>query len=164
MRMKLLPNYFKKIGLFLFFVGFVMSFLSTGVDGFVEGYVDSRNEYLTRNSAKKGIEFHPKESGDFHYGLSLSDGWNRFFDLCVYGGMLLYMLSREKNEDEFFRVIRLETGWMTMVFALALIFLIYLLAGEIKVGLSYLLALPLIFFLILYHFRKKWIVMEDSDE
>lgn len=162
MRTKLLPYYFKKIGLAIFFAGFIMSFLTTGINAFVDGF----NEGYNTQQKEYGSEIQLEDISDnaaseqiISYGLGLSTGWVRFFDLCVYLGMLIYALSKEKKEDEFFHILRLESFWLSMVICLFILLLIHLFKGEIQIGTSFIISIPLILYLILHHFRKQ-IIME----
>ena len=135
MKFYLLPNYFKKIGLLLFLVG---SFL-IGIDGFLEGFFDG-SEYE---------DFKP----DFK--LIWSEGWTLFWNLCSIAGVLIYALSREKKEDEWHKVLRLETGWITFVICLGLLFVCYAIMGEIDLSINIVISLPVILFLIIFFFRKR---------
>lgn len=150
MKTHLLPNYFKKIGLILFFFGFIAGVLTYGVDDFKAGYRDGVNAADGKESPKVELaETHE------HFGKVWTEGWIRFFDLCNIAGILIYALSGEKREDEMYRTLRLETGWLTFVIWLFFIFIIYSIWGELKMSLSYVLTVPLLLFLVMFFFRKR---------
>ena len=150
MKTHLLPNYFKKIGLILFFFGFISGFLTYGVDDFMDGM----NAAIQDHNEGKISKFEETVTHD-HFGKVWSEGWIRFFDLCNISGILIYVLSKEKSEDEMYRLLRLETGWLTFVIWLFGIFVIYSIWGEIRLSLFYILTFPLLLFLLLFFFRKQ---------
>ena len=153
MKTFLLPNYFKRIGLVLCFLGIIAGFFTNGVDDFIAGAEEAYHHHQNQHVAEFSSD-DSEPSEHVHFGITWTEGWIRFFDLCFIGGVLIYALSGEKKEDELFRTLRLETGWITFVIFLAIIFIIYAIWGEIKFALSYILGFPLILFLLIFHFRK----------
>lgn len=150
MKTRLLPHYFKKIGLILFFFGFIAGFLTSGVDDFKAGFMAGSNAADgVKSSSVELTETHE------HFGKVWTDSWIRFFDLCNIAGILLYALSKEKKEDEMYRIMRLETGWLTLVIWLFSIFIIFSIWGEVKLPLFHILAFPLLLFLLLFSIRKQ---------
>ncbi len=137
MKTQLLPNYFKKVGLILFFLGFIF----TGLDDFREGFFES---YLNG-----------EESIDQYFKQYWSEGWILFWNLCSVGGVILYALSREKKEDEWYKMLRFETGWITFIICLGILFVSYSIFGEVELSIDVVINLPVSLFLIIFFFRKR---------
>lgn len=117
------PNYFKKIAIIIFVVSIVFSFLSSlhsFVEGFEEGYNSASSE--EEQISIKADPFTEQTRSIFKWtGLTLS--------FC---GLIMYMFSSEKVEDEFFQHLR----YKALVKSLILIWIIYGLVYIFKEGIS----------------------------
>lgn len=153
MKTFLLPNYFKKIGLVLFFVGWIAGFLTYGVDDFRAGMQGAI--YQENLQHAEAFEYDSESIEHVRFGMTWTEGWTRFFDLLTIGGMLIYAVSRERSEDELYLKLRLETGWITFLIWLLGIFVAYSIWGEVDLSLSYTLGIPLVLFLIIFYYRKR---------
>lgn len=99
MRLRLLPSYFKKIGLTLFVLTVWPDFLR----GYIEGY----------NDASEKTEIPPLSEFTF-WGIEVySDSFFELFSILSVIGLILYALSRDKILDEFLLKLRIEAMHLT---------------------------------------------------
>ena len=133
MKIQLLPNVFKKIGLLFWIVGGIPDF----VKGYTEGYKDGSSEVINNP-------------------LSISDQAHFYMTTISLVGIIIYALSKEKIEDEYMKKLRLES--VTITFVLSVFFV---LVGTLIKGIDYsycadsLVELQLLLFLIIFFFKKR---------
>lgn len=138
----LIPNRFKTVGFVLFCLGFVL--------GFFYYFFDFEPNILNFQKAYK-----------YNVGgqvWQFGSDYNNFIDeialiLIVFGG-LIWGFSKEKNEDEFFNQIRLNSLMWAFVINYAFIFLctIFLYDFGFLSVMTLNLVTPLIIFLIRYNY------------
>lgn len=134
MKIQLLPNYFKWIGLLMFFVGGVPSFMKGWNEGYSEGAGDT--------------------SANFPY--TFSEQTLLISALIGLLGMIIYALSREKIEDEFIKILRWQSVTIAFVISIIIVIIDMLLHGtkDIIDG-QYLTELQLLIYLIVFYFKKR---------
>ncbi len=137
--MKLLPHYFKRIGLFLFFLGFILA-LDSVREGFTEGYTRAEVENFTH---------------------ILPEAFRFWGDFTSLSGLLLYVLSRNRTEDEFAQKLRYESAFLLMVLTILVVLILYVFNHEILIEPSMFLALQMIAYLIIRAFKRGIILMKD---
>ncbi|BFP41332.1 hypothetical protein FGF1_21770 [Flavobacteriaceae bacterium GF1] len=133
MNFQVLPNWCKKLGLGLF----VIASLLTGGDAF-----------------KDGVEGVPMGTNHFFknlYGSRL----DHFLSLLPIFGLLIYMLSKEKIEDDYIKFLRLNSYQLTVIILLVVAFIIYIFSPEIKFSLDITLSLFIVLFLVIFYFKKN---------
>lgn len=136
MNIKMLPNWCKKIGILIFLLGFFI----VGYTGFLEGFQKGLN----------GNEIEPKKIESF-----LSDKMIHFFDVIAIIGMLIYLLSKEKIEDDYINKLRLESYQLTSFTGLAITILLYVFSKDITLTLDYFIILFLATYLIIFALKKR---------
>ena len=136
MKIKMLPNWCKKLGFAVFLIG---SFIS-GYKGFMQGLTGELNS----NSTKY----------DFFVN-SFNDPVLHFFEVLAVFGMILYMFSKEKIEDDYINILRLESYQLAILIGLALTVVIYIVWGNLSFKIDYIINLFLIFYLIIFAFKKR---------
>jgi len=129
----ILPNWGKRLGLFIF----IFFEITTAGEPFMDGF--------------KGVP-----SGTHHflkdfYGLNLF----YFLDALPLVGLLIYMLSKEKVEDDYIKLLRLESYQITIIILLIVALIIYLFDVTFKVSLDMVLPLFMLLFLITFYFKKR---------
>ncbi len=128
MNFKLLPNHFKKIGLTVFFISFFLG----GGDSFMDGF----------KQVNPGTHHYFKDL----YGPFLS----KVISVSPIIGLLLYLLSKEKIEDEYIKLFRLETFQTATIIGLLIGLVLYVFNENLKFSLeSFLFIYLLIYFFIL---------------
>jgi hypothetical protein len=141
--MKLLPHAFKWIGLILFFLGFVFNSIDEGRRDFMKGY---------NSTVKEPVEyvFNPVLPEDI---MHISD-----FTMLI--GLLVYILSKNKREDEFAQKLRYESAFMVLVLTIIVILVWYIFVPDFKIEPSTLISTQMIFYLIIRSIKKQVILAE----
>jgi len=132
MKIQLLPNYFKWIGLLMFIAG--------GVPEFIEGY----NSYECKNCDNSTIpQFFSEQTAFILSVISLL-------------GMIVYALSREKIEDEFIKVLRWQSATLTFVLTVIIMLITLFVYKKADVLTAYnILEIQLYLYLIIFFFKKR---------
>ncbi|WP_394974493.1 hypothetical protein [uncultured Croceitalea sp.] len=133
MDFQILPNWFKKLGLALFFIASIL----TAGDSFMDGW----------NNVPMDTHHYFK---DF-YGKTL------FHILYILPtlGLLIYMLSKERTEDDFIKLLRLEAYQITVISFLAIAFIFYIIKPETNFSLDWFLSLFMLLFLLVFYIKKQ---------
>lgn len=137
MKTQILPNWFKKLG-FLIFI--VFTFLGGG-DNFIDGY-------------KSGYSMIDQTGSDIfksYFGENLI----HFFEILGIIGILIYMMSKEKVEDDYINKLRLESFQITAIIGLGLTILLYAFSKDLKLTLDYFIMLFLMFYLVIFFIKKR---------
>ena len=133
MDFQILPNWSKRVGLFIFFFSM---FLVAG-DSFMDGF--------------KGFPI-----GTHHYFKDFFGKTLYFiFEILPLIGLLIYMLSKERVEDDYIRLIRLQSYQTTVIVLLTMALIVYLFNVEYQVSLDMILSLFMMLFLIIFYFKKR---------
>jgi len=140
--MKLLPHYFKWIGIGLLILSFVF-----GIDDFLLGFTGALPSEPPEDFKRIFPEIFPQIS-----------------DFILLIGLLIYLVSKNKREDEFIQKIRYESAYIVLVITILGILVLYIINPEIKLNVSYLLAFQMLFYLVVIFFRKRMILGEDYEE
>lgn len=141
--MKLLPHYFKWIGLSLFFLGLLVNSIDDGRVSFIEGYNLSSKDPVEINITRVFPE----------YVMHLSD-------VVSIVGLLFYFISKSKREDEFMEKLRNETAYLVLTLSIIVLLLFYVFNKNLKFDPSTIIQLQMIFFLIIRAFKRKRILDE----
>lgn len=133
MNFQVLPNWCKKLGLGLFFIASIL----TAGDSFMDGW---KNVPIGTNHYFK----------DF-YGASV------FHILYILPtlGLLIYLLSKERTEDDFIKLLRLEAYQITVISFLTIAFVFYIIKPETSFSLDWFLSLFMLLFLLVFHLKKQ---------
>lgn len=140
--MKLLPHYFKWIGIGLLILSFVF-----GIDDFLLGFTGASMDLPPDNFKRILPEF-----------------FSQLSDYVLLIGLLIYLVSRNKREDEFIQKIRYESAYIVLAITILGILVLYIINPDIKLNASYLLAFQMLFYLVIKFFRKRMILGEDYEE
>ncbi|WP_456376294.1 hypothetical protein [Lutibacter sp.] len=136
MKIQIFPNWCKKLGLIIFFL---FSFVSGG-DDFIDGLIG-----------------HPYKSeiGSTLFLSYFGENLIHFFDVLGIIGILIYMMSKEKIEDDYITKLRLESFQLTAIIGLSLTILLYAFSKDIKLTLDYFIMLFLMFYLVIFFIKKR---------
>ncbi|PQJ71940.1 hypothetical protein [Polaribacter butkevichii] len=135
MKVKMLPNWCKKLGLAVFFIGFIIS----GFKGFMDGLTASTSNTSTF---------------DFFENLC-SKSVLHLFEVLAIIGMVIYMFSKEKVEDDYINILRLESFQLTSLIGLLITITSYIAYGNLNLNLDYFINLYLMFYLIIFAIKKR---------
>lgn len=135
MKIKMLPNWCKKLGVSIFLLGFIVS----GYKGFMDGMT---------GYAVNGDKFD-------NFERLFSDPMLHLFDIIAILGMVIYMFSKEKIEDDYINKLRLESYQLTALIGLGITIILYTFSNNIKLSLDYFINLFLMFYLIAFALKKR---------
>lgn len=145
MKTQILPNWCKKLGLILFII---FSFLGSG-DDFIDGVKSGYNDYSSTN-----YTINPSENSttfSSYFGKNLT----HLFEIAGIFGILIYMMSKEKIEDDYINKLRLESFQLTAIIGLSISILLYAFSKDLEITLDYFIMLYLMFYLIIFFIKKR---------
>lgn len=152
MKTQILPNWFKKLGLVIFFFATIMN----GGINFLNSSKLYRIPGIDVNSVGKSIEY---DSG-FTGLLSAFTGgaFPHYIDILAILGMLVYIIAREKVEDDYINKLRLESFQLTTIIGLIAAIIIYTTARDLMLTLDYYI-FPFIWtYLILFVIKRRFYI------
>jgi len=141
--MKLLPHVFKQIGLTVFLIGFVVSMIDDGRHGFIDGWNEARSI----------------GEDEIPFVRIMPDFVSKLADYATMLGLLLYILAKNRSEDEFAQKLRYESAYIVLVVSIFLVFILYIIDSEINLSPSTVLMLQMVFYLIV-RIIKKFLILE----
>ncbi|MGN8225941.1 hypothetical protein [Gracilimonas sp. BCB1] len=148
MTFQFLPNFFKKIGLFIF--------VATGIPAFKKGYTEGRN-------AARGIENPDVYEVFTFWGFRITEPIYNILAVIGIFGLLLYLFSKDKKMDEFLTRIRFEALQVTFVLSALIIFLFLVFEPAMTINAQLLLEGQVILFLIINKAKKQWALPGDRE-
>jgi hypothetical protein len=140
--MKLLPHYFKWIGIGLFFASMLL-----GIDDIQRGYLDGSNTNTIND-----------------FNQLLPEICSQLSDYILLLSLLLYILAKNKTEDEFAQKLRYESAFIVLIGTILTVFIIYLFNTEFVIKPSTFLALQMIGYLIVRLLKRRVILGGDHEE
>tara|TARA_R110000868_G_scaffold181808_1_gene422747 strand:- start:510 stop:965 length:456 start_codon:yes stop_codon:yes gene_type:complete len=151
MQTQILPNWCKKLGLILF----IIASLLNGSLNFIN---NSINKYGISgiNTSEFGEQSNNELLGllNAFSGGALSHGIDFFAIVAI----LIYMISKEKVEDDYINKLRLESFQLTFIIGLITTIGIYILDKNLKLTLDYFI-FPLLWSYIIIFFIKRRIYL-----
>ena len=148
--MKLLPHYFKWIGIILFFLGMITAGIDDGREDFIEGWNAGAGNHT--------------EKIDITIKRVFPEEVSHIADFVSIFGLLIYVLSKQKREDELMQKLRFESAFLVMVLTLAVILILYGFNSDLKVDPSTLLSLQMIAYLIVRALKRQFILGEYEEQ
>ena len=145
MRIQILPNWCKKMSLIIFLIASILS----GGDDFVNGFNAGRNEAAPSYDMANATD--TTTISDLIGGETVVN----FFQLLAILALVGYILSREKVEDDYLNIIRLESYQIAflLICSFALVLLIF--NVDYSYGLFDSLTLFLWSYLIVFFVKKR---------
>lgn len=135
MKLQMLPNWCKKLGFIIFLIGASVSMY----EGFMEGLTGA-----------------PSDSGQFDSVKNyLGEKAIHWFDILSILGMIIYIFSKEKVEDDYINKLRLESYQITALLGLSVTIVLYAFSEDIKLTLDYFIILFLWTYLITFAIKKR---------
>ncbi|HEA81229.1 MAG TPA: hypothetical protein ENI01_12275 [Maribacter sp.] len=133
-----MPNRFKTIGLILFIIGFVIPLILAFTSGFSEPYTSNETSRLSEKVIDSSL--------------------SKWLDILTIVGMLIYMLSKEKVEDDYIIKLRLESYQIATILCLIVIIILHIINNEMMFNVSDFIYAFIILYLITFYLKKKVIV------
>lgn len=122
MNIQILPNWCKKLGIAIFLVGLLGLFV-TFIISLNNSEIADGAYMVGYNAGKKLRELF---EGSFFMGISIG----RTIALATLLGMMTYLFSKEKVEDEYIAKLRLESYQLTFLIIVSFVFITFLLGGN----------------------------------
>lgn len=152
MKIQILPNWYKKLGLIIFFFATVMN----GGINFLSSSKLYRIQGIDINSIAKS---HGHDGGIRALLTAFTGGaFPYYIDVVAILGMLIYMIAREKVEDDYINKLRLEAFQLTTIIGLIAAIIIYITAKGLMLTLDYFI-FPFIWaYLILFFVKRRFYI------
>lgn len=139
MTFQFLPNYFRKIGIFIFVVA--------GIPAMKKGYIEGYN-------AASGMQ-NPETFEAFRvFGLLITEQVYHTLSIIGVLGLLMYLFSKEKLMDEYLVRLRLESVQITFIMTALFVFGALLINREWTVSAIGLIEYQLVLFIIVSSIKK----------
>lgn len=145
MRFQIFPNWSKKIGLVFFITA---SLINGGVNFFkapktIQGIDATSLNILNENGFRTLL--------NAFTGGALMNSINIFAIV----GMIIYILSKEKIEDDYINKLRLEAFQLTTVVGLLIVVSLFFLPKELKLTLDYIIYPYLWFYIAIFFIKRR---------
>ncbi len=147
MKLQILPNWFKKVGLIMFIVGTIIGSGDKIVAGFRDGYNAGRNG--TSNDINISLDH--SHFSEFFGGERVT----HFFYVLSFIGLLVYMLAKEKAEDDYINKLRLESFQLTSIITLIIGIILLAFSKISDISLDLFISLFFWFYLITFFIKKR---------
>ena len=135
MNFQILPNRAKSIGLAIFIICSCFPPLTAFILGISSSFISNESTRLTQ------ALFNP-----------LFLLWLNILGII---GMLIYMLSKEKIEDEFITKLRLESFQITLIILLVTTLILLLFGDTLMFNVSYVAYMFIFIYLIIFYLKKR---------
>mgnify|MGYP006104374823 CR=1 FL=1 len=147
MKTQILPNWCKKLGLILFIFASLLNgslnFINNSINKYKISGINTSEIATESDNGILGL-LNAISGGGLGYGID-------FFAIIA---MLIYMISKEKVEDDYIDKLRLESFQLTFIIGLLVTILIYVFAKDLKLTLDYFI-FPLLWSYITIFFIKR---------
>jgi hypothetical protein len=77
------------------------------------------------------------------------------FDILYMLGLLIYMLSKEKIEDEYIKILRLESYQLVTILGICFSLISYALSKNLEFTLDYFIFCFMVFYLVIFSLKKR---------
>lgn len=141
-----LPYYFKKIGITLVIIAFILSIIAN-INDLCNGFVYGLNYDNSEITEAADFNIISNDLGKTLTWISLT---------LSFTGFLMYMFSQEKIEDEFIQKLRYMSLAKSLLFTWLIASLLFIINGTVKLEGFYILQFQLIIYVIIYNYYKKW--------
>ena len=145
MKIKMLPNWCKRLG----FLVFIISLLINST------YIESRKSFLEGYYAGYGIKNEILNLEPILFESVFGSQSLHFFSVLIIIGLIIYMFSREKVEDDYIDKLRLESFKLTSLIGLGCSMLLYIIFKTLKLELDYFVLIFLIVYLNIIALKKS---------
>lgn len=150
MNFQILPNWCKKLGVVLFVI---FSFLE-GRDSFIEGYREGSSN--SKEMFEFGVERVERDiKNDFSFSQYFGEDVMLVFGAISIIGMIIYILSKEKVEDDYIKILRLESYQLSFLITTIISLVLYLLGLNREVEMATIISVLLGLYLIIFAIKKR---------
>lgn len=139
MTFQFLPNFFKKIGLFIF--------IAAGIPAMKKGFVEGWN-------AAEGIPASETFQAFSVFGFTITEPIYNLLAIIGVAGLLMYVFSKDKVMDEFLVRLRLEAVQLTFIISALFIFAVLIFKVRWTVSAMEVIEYQVVLFLIINKVKK----------
>jgi len=140
MKLQILPNRFKKIGLIMFIVFSALA----SKDDIVSGWNDGSNRAIPETAKLDSLVHVSNSTATQHY-----------LSVISIIGIIIYLMSKEKIEDDYINKLRLESYQITALISLFAALLLFVLSSHLKFYLDDFITMFLFIYLITFFIKKR---------
>ena len=133
MSFQIFPNWCKKLGLVIFFIPFLFAFFS----GFFDAFDKNENHLLIT-----------KVLGNYSI---------QIIEIIGLFGLLIYMLSKEKMEDDYIKFLRLESLQIAVIIVIVLSLLNFILRFSKADDINFSISALIVIYLGVFFYKKRTI-------
>jgi len=152
MKTQILPNWCKKLGLAIFIIFSCIS----GYDDVINASCDGWNSVPSNDEKiENSIYTPPPKSEVSTFEDFFGEKTLHYLDALSLFGILIYMLSKEKIEDDYITKLRLESYQFTAIVGILISILLYAFSEEINLTIDYFITLFMYFYLIIFFLKKR---------
>lgn len=142
MKVQILPNWCKKLGFFIFLTTSIIS----GGDDFIDGLRSGWDDYGSVNKSEYVSNLFSN-----YFGENLL----HIFSVLAIVGLIIYMISKEKIEDDYINKLRLESFQLTAIIGLLLSLVLFAFTNHLELTLDYFIILFLWVYFIVFFIKKN---------
>lgn len=149
MNIQILPNWCKKVGVLMFIVFVILS----GIDGTCDAWNEYEPSEVLNPDNQNELQTTDIDTAKFsdYFGENLM----HLFNILSIVGMIIYMMSKEKIEDDYIKILRLDSYQLATLLFLFTSLFVYMIFGNLSMPLDYYLELYLLLYLIIFFIKKR---------
>ena len=152
MNIQVLPNWFKKIAIIIFVVSTILS----GADDFIAGYKEGYNKERTNSSM---YEKYIISDHNNYYFTNMIGGKKVAHGLGILASLALlaYLFSKEKIEDDYIKLLRLEAFQLSFIIITLFALIFYIFEKEFLFGIGDSVNFFMFLYLLIFYFKKRFV-------
>jgi hypothetical protein len=150
MNTQILPNWFKKIALIIFIISSIIS----GGDDFIAGWNEGYNAARDCQDLKSSYE---NSNHNNYYITNLVGGIEitHWIGVLASFALLTYMFSKEEIEDDYIKLLRLESFQLSFIILTIIALIFYIFNRKLFFGLDDSVNLFMFVYLTIFFFKKR---------
>lgn len=149
MNIQVLPNWCKKVGVSMFIVFVIIG----GVNEAVCGYQSYKpNEVL---NTEKTEEVKKPDNDITKETVYFGENVSHLFSILSIAGMIIYMMSKEKVEDDYINKLRLDSFQLSTLIFLFVCLIVYIISGNLRMSLGDYMETYLVLYLVIFFIKKR---------
>ncbi len=151
-----LPYFMRKIGIVIFFIGVAISAIS-GADDFIAGFnAGYHSTRLDKDISIEEVQIHRETNNEILFTKDERDRAEFYGFLISLSGICLYLLSKEKIEDEFFARLRGHAMLLSVGITWSIFLIFQLTDWNSKISALSMLQLQMVIYVFVYAYQKRW--------
>lgn len=143
MNIQILPNWFKKVALIVFIVSSVLS----GGDDFIAGWNAAQNKKMNFEQTNHNQNYYTNMIG--------GEKVVHWIAVLATISLLTYMISKEKVEDDYIKLIRLESYQLAFLILVGFALLSFIINKKFLSDLNDSVNVFMLLYLSVFYFKKK---------